>query len=109
MVDVIWQGIAAPHAVDLKKFVKDAQIKEFFPSGVENNTVNGRLVSINHGIETRRPLTVLFSTPLGKNSLIWASLTNFFRSTACGAAIPCQITSTIYTTTHTPFDHQHWR
>jgi trehalose/maltose transport system substrate-binding protein len=46
MVDVIWQGIAAPHAVDLKKFVKDDQIKEFFPSGVENNTVNGRLVSI---------------------------------------------------------------
>src|SRR5258707_13815123 len=46
MVDVIWQGIAAPHAVDLKKFVKDYQIKEFFPSGVENNTVNGRLVSI---------------------------------------------------------------
>jgi len=46
MVDVIWQGIAAPHAVDLKKFVKDDQIKEFFPSSVENNTVNGRLVSI---------------------------------------------------------------
>src|SRR6516164_8594562 len=46
MVDVIWQGIAAPHAVDLKKYFKDDQIKEFFPRSVENNTVNGRLVSI---------------------------------------------------------------
>jgi trehalose/maltose transport system substrate-binding protein len=46
MVDVIWQGIAAPHAVDLKKYVKDDEIKEFFPRSVENNTVNGRLVSI---------------------------------------------------------------
>ena len=46
MVDVIWQGIAAPHAVDLKKYVKDDEIKEFFPRSIENNTVNGRLVSI---------------------------------------------------------------
>jgi trehalose/maltose transport system substrate-binding protein len=46
MVDVIWQGIAAPHAVDLKKFVKADDIKAFFPRSVENNTVNGRLVSI---------------------------------------------------------------
>src|SRR6201997_422598 len=44
MVDVIWQGIAAPHAVDLKKFVKDDQIKEFFSYNVKNNTVNGRLL-----------------------------------------------------------------
>ena len=27
MVDVIWQGIAAPHAVDLKKYFKDDEIK----------------------------------------------------------------------------------
>jgi len=46
MVDVIWQGIVAPHAVDLKKYVKDDEIKEFFPRSIENNTVNGRLVSI---------------------------------------------------------------
>jgi len=46
MVDVIWQGIAAPHAVDLKKYVKADEIKEFFPRSIENNTVNGRLVSI---------------------------------------------------------------
>src|SRR5208282_3671226 len=46
MVDVIWQGIAAPHAVDLKKYVKADEIKGFFPRSIENNTVNGRLVSI---------------------------------------------------------------
>jgi trehalose/maltose transport system substrate-binding protein len=46
MVDVIWQGIAAPHAVDLKKYFKGDEIKEFFSYNVQNNTVNGRLVSI---------------------------------------------------------------
>jgi trehalose/maltose transport system substrate-binding protein len=46
MVDVIWQGILAPHAVDLKKYFKDDEIKAFFPRIIENNTVGGRLVSI---------------------------------------------------------------
>jgi trehalose/maltose transport system substrate-binding protein len=46
MVDVIWQGIAAPHAVDLKKYFKDDEIKEFFSHNIQNNTVNGHLVSI---------------------------------------------------------------
>src|SRR5215469_15550231 len=46
MVDVIWQGIAAPHAVDLKKYFKDDEIKAFFPRIIENNTVKGKLVSI---------------------------------------------------------------
>src|SRR5260370_25409784 len=46
MGEVIWQGIAAPHAVDLKKSVKDDEIKEFFSRSIENNTVNDRLVSI---------------------------------------------------------------
>ena len=46
MVDVIWQGIAALHAVDLKKYFKDNEIKEFFSYNVQNNIVNGRLVSI---------------------------------------------------------------
>jgi trehalose/maltose transport system substrate-binding protein len=45
-VDVIWQGILAPHAVDLGKYFKEEEIKEFFPRIVENNTVGGRLVSI---------------------------------------------------------------
>jgi trehalose/maltose transport system substrate-binding protein len=46
LVDVIWQGILAPHAVDLKKYFKDDEIKAFFPRIIENNTVGGRLVSI---------------------------------------------------------------
>ncbi len=46
MIDVIWQGIAAPHAVDMKKFVTDADVKEHFPRIIENNTVKGKLVSI---------------------------------------------------------------
>src|SRR5246127_553219 len=46
MVDVIWQGIAAPHSVDLKKYFKEDEIKAFFPRIIENNTVKGKLVSI---------------------------------------------------------------
>jgi trehalose/maltose transport system substrate-binding protein len=46
MIDVIWPGIAAPHAVDLKKYFKDDDIKANFPRIVENNTVKGKLVAI---------------------------------------------------------------
>jgi len=46
MVDVIWQGILAPHAVDMKKYFKEDEIAKFFPRIIENNTVGGRLVSI---------------------------------------------------------------
>jgi trehalose/maltose transport system substrate-binding protein len=45
-IDVIWQGIAAPHAVDLKKYDKADEISQHFPRIIENNTVNGKLVSI---------------------------------------------------------------
>jgi len=45
-VDVIWQGIAAAHAVDMKKYVKEDEISQHFPRIIENNTVNGKLVSI---------------------------------------------------------------
>jgi trehalose/maltose transport system substrate-binding protein len=46
MVDVIWQGIAAPHAVDLKKYFTDDDLKAFFPRIIANNTVGTKLVSI---------------------------------------------------------------
>ena len=45
MVDVIWQGICAPHAVDLNKYFKD-DVGQFFPRIIQNNTVGGKLVSI---------------------------------------------------------------
>jgi trehalose/maltose transport system substrate-binding protein len=45
-IDVIWQSIAGPHAVDLKKYYKEDEISQHFPRIIENNTVNGKLVSI---------------------------------------------------------------
>ena len=46
LVDVIWQGAAAPHAVDLKKYYKEDEIAAYFTRIIENNTVGGKLVSI---------------------------------------------------------------
>jgi trehalose/maltose transport system substrate-binding protein len=46
LVDVIWQGIAAPHAADLKRYYNEDEIKAYFPRIIENNTVGGKLVSI---------------------------------------------------------------
>jgi trehalose/maltose transport system substrate-binding protein len=46
MIDVIWPGIAAPHAADLKKYFKEDEIKEHFPRIIENNTVRGKLVGM---------------------------------------------------------------
>ena len=46
MVDVIWQGILAPHSVDLKKYFKEDELKKFLPRSIENNTVGGKLASI---------------------------------------------------------------
>jgi trehalose/maltose transport system substrate-binding protein len=46
MVDVIWQGILAPHAVDLKKYFKEDELGKYFPRIIENNTVGGKLASL---------------------------------------------------------------
>jgi hypothetical protein len=45
-IDVIWQGIAAPHAVDMKNYYKEEEINAFFPRFIQNNMVSGKLVSI---------------------------------------------------------------
>lgn len=46
MIDVIWPGIVAPHAADLKQFFTEAELGQFFPRIVENNTIRGKLTSI---------------------------------------------------------------
>lgn len=45
MIDVIWPGIMAPHAVDLTD-MKDELGVDFFERIVQNNTVDGKLVGI---------------------------------------------------------------
>ncbi|HEU4323669.1 MAG TPA: ABC transporter substrate-binding protein [Roseiflexaceae bacterium] len=44
MVDVIWPGILATYAEDLKPLVGD--LPDFFPAIVANNTVDGKLVAV---------------------------------------------------------------
>jgi trehalose/maltose transport system substrate-binding protein len=45
-IDVCWPGMAAAHAVDLKKYFSGQDMAQFFPRIVENNTVDGRLIGI---------------------------------------------------------------
>jgi trehalose/maltose transport system substrate-binding protein len=45
MIDVIWPGILAPHAIDLNPALADV-IGNYFPAIVENNTVDGALVGV---------------------------------------------------------------
>lgn len=44
-IDVIWPGVLAEHAEDLKPFFENLQ-EEFIPEIVENNTVNNKLVAV---------------------------------------------------------------
>jgi len=46
MIDVIWPGIVAPHAADLSQYFDKAELEQFFPRIVENNTIKGKLTSI---------------------------------------------------------------
>jgi trehalose/maltose transport system substrate-binding protein len=45
-IDVVWPGIVANHMIDLKPYVKDEVLNQHFPSLVQNNTVNGKLVAV---------------------------------------------------------------
>jgi trehalose/maltose transport system substrate-binding protein len=46
IIDVIWPGIAAAHATDLKQYFTEKELSEFFPRIMANNTVQGKLVAI---------------------------------------------------------------
>jgi trehalose/maltose transport system substrate-binding protein len=45
-IDVCWPGLAAAHAIDLKKYFDGATLADFFPRIIDNNTVDGRLIGI---------------------------------------------------------------
>ena len=45
-VDIIWPGLVANHFIDLKPHVPDEVLKQHFPSIVQNNIVNGKLVAM---------------------------------------------------------------
>lgn len=46
LVDVIWPGMLADQLLDLKPYFKAEELSDFFPSIVQNNTVDNRLVAI---------------------------------------------------------------
>lgn len=45
-IENIWPGLLADYFVDLKEYVPEATIKEFFPSMIEADTVEGKLVDL---------------------------------------------------------------
>lgn len=45
-IDVVWLGMVAPHAVDLRPLIAQADIERHFPSLIENNLVEGKLVGL---------------------------------------------------------------
>lgn len=45
-IENIWPGLLANYFVDLKQYVPESTIKEFFPSMIENDTVDGKLVDL---------------------------------------------------------------
>ncbi len=45
-VDVVWPGILADDVLDLKPYFSDADLADFFPSLIKNNTIDGKLLAI---------------------------------------------------------------
>ncbi len=45
-IDVVWPGILASHFIDLKPYVKAEELSRHFPSIIQNNTINGKLVAL---------------------------------------------------------------
>jgi trehalose/maltose transport system substrate-binding protein len=51
-IDVVWPGILANDVLDLKPYFSDAELGEFFPRLVANNTIDGKLLAIPHFTDT---------------------------------------------------------
>ncbi len=45
-IENIWPGLLADYFVDMKDYVSEAALKEFFPSMIEADTVEGKLVNL---------------------------------------------------------------
>lgn len=45
-VDVIWAGIIAPHMVDLKDYMTQDEIDQYFPDMIAGQTIDGHLVAL---------------------------------------------------------------
>lgn len=45
-IDVIWPGDLAEHLIDLQDYFTADEINDHFPSAIQNNTVDGRLVAM---------------------------------------------------------------
>ena len=45
-VDVIWAGIIADHVVDMKDYMTQDEIDQYFPDEIGGQTIDGRLVAI---------------------------------------------------------------
>jgi len=45
-IDVVWPGTLAPHLIDLSQYVSQEVTKQYFPSLITNDTVNGKLVAL---------------------------------------------------------------
>jgi trehalose/maltose transport system substrate-binding protein len=45
-IDVVWPGILANDVLDLKPYFSDADLEDFFPSLIKNNTIGNKLLAI---------------------------------------------------------------
>lgn len=45
-IDVVWPGILAPHLVDLREYIDPSVVAQHFPTIIEADTVEGRLVAL---------------------------------------------------------------
>ena len=51
-IDVVWPGILSNDVLDLKPYFTDADLQDFFPSLVKNDTIDGKLLAIPSRTDT---------------------------------------------------------